>query len=139
MLSNSVLAWVEYARNDIELGMLAMNSVRNPRLRPHELILYHCHQCAEKMLKAYLLHSAGKYDKIHTLDVLRKSCLVYDIGFNIYMFTRSFSGNIRRALYRKAKWIFSNLVCNNRVEAQYVTKCFTNYTRYATKRWEGII
>ena len=81
MLSNSVLVWVEYARNDIELGMLAMNSVRNPRLRPYELILYHCHQCAEKMLKAYLLQSAGKYNKIHTLDVLRKSCLVYDVGF----------------------------------------------------------
>ena len=82
MPSDVVLAWVEYARNDIEIGILAMNSVYNPRLRPYEIVLHHCHQCAEKMLKAYLIHFSGKHNKIHVLDVLRLACTVYDSGFN---------------------------------------------------------
>ena len=82
MPNDAVLAWVEYARNDIEIGLLAMNSARSPRLHPYEIVLYHCHQCAEKMLKAYLLHISGKYDKIHVLDVLRIECTVYDNRFN---------------------------------------------------------
>jgi len=82
MLSDAVLAWVKYARNDIEVGLLAMNSVRNPRLRPYEIILHHCHQCVEKMLKAYLLHVFGKFDKIHNLEFLRVACTTHDNGFN---------------------------------------------------------
>jgi len=82
MPSKAVLAWVEYARHDIEIGILAMSSVSNPRLRPYEIILHHCHQCAEKMLKAYLLNSSGNYGKIHTLNVLRVTCTTHDISFN---------------------------------------------------------
>jgi len=82
MPNDVVLAWVNYARNDLEMGLLAMNSIRNPRLRPYEIILHHCHQCAEKMLKAYLLYFSGKFDKIHVLDFLRIACTAHDIGFN---------------------------------------------------------
>jgi len=82
MPSNVILAWVTYARNDIETGILLMKSMRSPRLRPYEIILHHCHQCAEKMLKAYLLHFSGKHDKIHVLDILRVACTVHDTGFN---------------------------------------------------------
>jgi len=82
MPNDAVLAWVNYARNDIEAGLVLMNSVRNPRLRPYEIILHHCHQCAEKMLKAYLLHFFGGFDKIHVLEYLRVACTAHDNGFN---------------------------------------------------------
>ena len=49
MPSDAVIVWVEYAKRDIELVMREMAYIRNPRLRPYEIILHHCHQCAEKI------------------------------------------------------------------------------------------
>ena len=51
MLRNDVLSWVEYAKRDIGLVDREMSYVRNPRLRPYEIILHHCHQCAEKIVQ----------------------------------------------------------------------------------------
>ena len=82
MPSDSVLEWIKYARNDMELVLREMSNFRNPRLRPYEIILNHCHQCAEKMLKAYLLHTTGVFSKIHVLNTLRKTCAVQDDSFN---------------------------------------------------------
>jgi len=82
MPSETVLEWIKYATHDMELVLREMGYVRNPRLRPYEIILNHCHQCAEKMLKAYLIHTTGAYSKIHVLNTLRKSCAVQDNTFN---------------------------------------------------------
>ena len=82
MLSDAVLEWTRYARNDMDLVLREMSYARNPRLRPYEIILNHCHQCAEKMLKAYLLHTTGSFSKIHVLNTLRKACATHDNNFN---------------------------------------------------------
>ena len=53
----------------------------NPRQRPFEIILYHCQQSAEKMLKAYLIHK-GATGWGHDLDALRLQCAAFDNSFN---------------------------------------------------------
>ena len=82
MPRNDVLSWVGYARNDIDVAIHEMEYLRNPRLRPYEIILHHCHQCAEKMLKAYIINSGGTAAPIHVLNTLRRSCAGYDNGFD---------------------------------------------------------
>jgi len=82
MLRNDVLAWIDYAKRDIELVDREMSYVRNPRLRPYEIILHHCHQCAEKMLKAYIINSGGTPRYIHDLNKLRKMCIGYNNDFD---------------------------------------------------------
>ena len=82
MPHNDVLAWVRYARNDIEVAIREMEYLRNPRLRPYEIILHHCHQCAEKMLKAFILNSGGTIIPIHILNTLRRTCASYDNSFD---------------------------------------------------------
>jgi len=82
MLRNDVLSWVGYAKNDIDVSIHEMEYPRNPRLRPYEVILHHCHQCAEKMLKAYILNKGGTVVPIHALNTLRRSCAGYEISFN---------------------------------------------------------
>ena len=81
MLSNEVLSWIKYAKNDINVAIHEMDYPRNPRLRPYEIILHHCHQCSEKMLKAYILNAGGKFHHIHVLNSLRRACAGYDSGF----------------------------------------------------------
>jgi HEPN domain-containing protein len=82
MLHNDVLAWVRYAKNDIDVAVREMEYFRNPRLRPYEIILHHCHQCAEKMLKAYIINAGGAPAQIHVLNTLRRACSVYNNSFN---------------------------------------------------------
>lgn len=43
--------------------------------------LYHAQQAAEKLLKAYLLHSNGHYSHTHALDTLLMSCARIDPEF----------------------------------------------------------
>ena len=78
MSGNDILKWVEYAKNDIDVAIREMEYPRSPRLRPYEIILHHCHQCAEKMLKAYILNSGGTVSPIHMLNTLRRTSASYD-------------------------------------------------------------
>ena len=82
MLPKNVLPWIEFARNDIDVAIREMEYLRNPRLRPYEIILHHCHQCGEKMLKAFILNSGGTPSPIHALNLLRRTCSGYDGSFN---------------------------------------------------------
>jgi len=82
MLHNDVLSWIEYAKNDIDVAIREMEYVRSPRLRPYEIILHHCHQSAEKMLKAFILHSGDTVAQIHVLNTLRRTCAGYDNSFD---------------------------------------------------------
>jgi HEPN domain-containing protein len=82
MPRKDVLSWVEYAKNDIDVAIREMEYLRNPRMRPYEIILHHCHQCAEKMLKSYILNSGGTFSQIHVLNTLRRTCAEYDKSFN---------------------------------------------------------
>ena len=82
MLHNDVMIWVKYAKNDIDVAAREMSYPCNPRLRPYEIILHHCHQCAEKMLKAYILNSGSTISPIHILNTLRRTCAVFDNSFD---------------------------------------------------------
>jgi len=61
--------------------MREMERTVNPRQRPFEIILYHCQQSAEKMLKAYLVFK-GITGWGHDLDTLRLQCAAFDDSFN---------------------------------------------------------
>ena len=82
MLRSDVASWVKYARNDIDVAIREMAYHGNPRLRPYEIILHHCHQCSEKMLKAYILYSGGIVYPIHDLNTLRRTCAGYNNTFD---------------------------------------------------------
>jgi len=82
MPHNDVTSWVRYAKNDIDVAIREMDNGNNPRLRPYEIILHHCHQCVEKMLKAYILNSGEIISPIHVLNTLRRTCAKYDKDFD---------------------------------------------------------
>jgi HEPN domain-containing protein len=44
--------------------------------------LYHCQQCAEKALKAFLLLNDVEFEKTHNLSVLIELCADINIGFH---------------------------------------------------------
>jgi len=82
MLHKNVLIWVDYAKNDIEVAIREMEYHKNPRLRPYEIILHHCHQCAEKMLKAYIL-SCATYDNSFDGKRIIDHLIYLDVFWNI--------------------------------------------------------
>ena len=47
MKGNDYEAWVQYAHNDLSVAMREMERTVNPRLRPYEVILYHCQQSGD--------------------------------------------------------------------------------------------
>lgn len=79
--TNTWQTWVKYAHNDIKIATNEMSRNLNPKSRPFEGILYHCQQCAEKMLKAYLIYK-GTPMWGHDLEMLRGECAKHDTGFN---------------------------------------------------------
>ena len=83
MTSNNIHErWVKFAQNDLSVAIREMNQTINPRLRPFEVIIYHCQQSAEKMLKAYIVSKGILPPKHHKLEDLRMICANFDNGFN---------------------------------------------------------
>ena len=80
--NNTASDWVKYAKNNLDAAIRDIKLLCNPRLRPYELILYNCHQSAEKMLKAFLLTYSGAYVQIHDLQRLRLLCSQIDGTYN---------------------------------------------------------
>jgi HEPN domain-containing protein len=60
------LAWLERARSDLQLGRAALNA---PGVLPEDAA-FHAQQCAEKALKALLLHHEVAFPKTHNIEVL---------------------------------------------------------------------
>jgi HEPN domain-containing protein len=86
MRANDYMAWVQYAHNDLSVAIREMERKTNPRQRPLEVVLYHCQQAAEKMLKAYLVYNGvpvftGSQVWGHDLNALRTHCASHDKGF----------------------------------------------------------
>ena len=87
MKGNDHKVWIKYAHNDLSVAIREMERTVNPRLRPYEVILYHCQQSAEKMLKAYLVYNGisvvfGSKTWGHDLNALRTYCSSIDKGFS---------------------------------------------------------
>ena len=58
--------WVAFAKQDLDSAVYLKKMVP----LPIEIICYHCHQCAEKMLKALLLKKRLYVPRTHDLMVL---------------------------------------------------------------------
>ena len=84
MIADECLEWLRFAHMDISAAQDLYIKQQNPRHRPFEIILYHCHQGAEKALKAYIVQH-GKFTRdlqIHNLFILRTACEQLDANFN---------------------------------------------------------
>ena len=82
MVSNDCLEWLEYARKDIDVANHLYVLQQNPRHRPHEAILFHCQQGAEKALKAFIVQSGIFPPRTHDLQDLLSICSKHDIQFD---------------------------------------------------------
>ena len=69
--------WSEFAENDYEAVILLSSSAR-PLL---EIVCFHCQQCIEKYLKAFIVKCNGEIKKTHNLEDLCKICTVIDEDF----------------------------------------------------------
>lgn len=76
--SSLVNEWLRYANNDL---IVARHSFEDLNPKQTEIASYHCQQCAEKALKAFLLFKDIEPPKIHDLKVLCKMCQDNDVSF----------------------------------------------------------
>ena len=60
------LAWMQRARSDLQLGRAALDT---KGVLPEDAA-FHAQQCAEKALKALLLHREVAFPKTHAIEVL---------------------------------------------------------------------
>ena len=70
--------WLRYANNDL---IVAKHCFENLHPKQTEIASYHCQQCAEKALKAFLLYKNIELEKTHDLKVLNKMCQDIDNTF----------------------------------------------------------
>jgi HEPN domain-containing protein len=70
--------WLMYAQNDMTAARSMFYDV-NPKQT--EISVFHCQQCAEKALKAYLVAHEIDPPKIHNLLILCKMCADIDGDF----------------------------------------------------------
>jgi HEPN domain-containing protein len=70
--------WVDFAEKDL----LASEILSKNHPKPLEIICFHCQQCAEKYLKAYLVYNENEFEKTHNLILLNSFCIKIDNSFN---------------------------------------------------------
>ena len=73
-----VTEWLRYAQNDL---VVAKHCIENLHPKQTEIAGYHCQQCAEKALKAFLIYKGKEPPKMHDLKVLCKMCQDVDASF----------------------------------------------------------
>jgi HEPN domain-containing protein len=77
--SLNVNEWIRFA--DTDLG-IANHLAETYRPNPFEIVCYHCQQCVEKILKAYLIAKQIDYKKVHDLNLLLNDCAKCDGEFD---------------------------------------------------------
>ena len=82
MVSRDCLEWIKYASMDINAAQQLYSQQQNPRHRPIEIILYHCHQGAEKSLKSFMVQNGRFPPKTHELQELRLICIQWNPLFS---------------------------------------------------------
>lgn len=63
--------WLNYAEEDLGLARHAMTLATGV---PYRLVAYHAQQCAEKCLKAYLVHNRIDFPYTHNISRLLELC-----------------------------------------------------------------
>lgn len=76
--SKSPRDWLEFSRNDYEAA-ICLSQAPRPLV---EIICFHCHQSAEKYLKAFLLSQNTAPPRTHDLFVLCEACEEIDPAFH---------------------------------------------------------
>jgi len=71
--------WLRYAHNDL---VVAEHCFEDLHPKQTEIASYHCQQCAEKSLKAFLIYKDIEPPKIHDLKILCKMCQDIDGSFS---------------------------------------------------------
>lgn len=66
-----VRQWARYADEDLDLARQALTMGAKC---PHRLVAYHAQQCAEKYLKAYLVHRCADFPFTHSISFLLELC-----------------------------------------------------------------
>ncbi len=73
-----VAEWVRKAEGDFVAAEHLLRLRKNPQ---PAMVCYHCQQCAEKYLKAYLLRHNVPFERTHALEDLNKECAKVDGSF----------------------------------------------------------
>jgi len=77
--NNIVDEWLRYAQNDLTVAKHCFNDL-NPKQT--EIASYHCQQCAEKAVKAFLIFKDTEPPKTHDIKLLCKMCQDIDNTFS---------------------------------------------------------
>ncbi|MHB8766986.1 MAG: HEPN domain-containing protein [Deferrisomatales bacterium] len=70
-LLRKVQEWVRHADEDLRLARYALTMASGC---PYRLIAYHAQQCAEKCLKAFLVHAGVDFPYTHSISRLIELC-----------------------------------------------------------------
>ncbi len=62
--------WFEYAEADLDSASY-LATMQKPHI---EIICYHCQQCAEKILKGFIIYNGIEPKRIHDLTILCRDC-----------------------------------------------------------------
>lgn len=76
----STVKWVEKAEGDWKAAQLVYRARKDP---VYDAACYHCHQCAEKYLKARLNEAGSAFPKTHDLRDLLKLVLPVEAGWTV--------------------------------------------------------
>ena len=74
----TIARWLTKAARDLQTAktMLQVTDV------PSDVVCFHCQQCAEKSLKAFLVSVEQDFPKTHDLPKLLQLCIAHDDGFS---------------------------------------------------------
>ncbi|MGL4942065.1 MAG: HEPN domain-containing protein [Thermoguttaceae bacterium] len=78
-MKNIIAEWLKKAEDDVIVAKHVFEELHPKQL---EISCYHCHQAAEKSLKAFLVSHNDTPEKTHNLVALCQRCCVFDEQFN---------------------------------------------------------
>jgi HEPN domain-containing protein len=70
-IEEKIFIWISYADEDLgtaQVGLTLTTSI------PYRIIAFHSQQCAEKYLKAYLIHHEIEFPYTHNISLLLEMC-----------------------------------------------------------------
>jgi HEPN domain-containing protein len=78
MSSQEAREWVVKAETDFKAALALARQRKEPL---PEVVCFHCQQCAEKYLKAFLVSLRQPFPKTHDLIALKNLCVEHDSDF----------------------------------------------------------
>jgi HEPN domain-containing protein len=69
--------WIDKAEGDFRTASREMRVRKAPN---YDAVCFHCQQCVEKYLKAYLQNQGQRFRPVHNLIELLELCLLSDLA-----------------------------------------------------------